>query len=83
MAVEEGFIDSDILDSNDPLHPLQFQDPVQQEKRVAVSQKSLDLINVHGPTGGNGIRFGGIDNFTHGLNRELYRNVAVEALRRS
>jgi hypothetical protein len=46
VAVEERFVDGDVLDGHDPLGALELDDAVDQQKRIAVGQKFHDLPNV-------------------------------------
>lgn len=45
MTSEERFVESDVLDTNDPLG-LYFHNPVHQQKGVAMRQNSLYLIDI-------------------------------------
>ena len=46
MAVEEFFVDGDVLDRGDGLPGLPVQHAVDQQQRVAVRQVFLDLVDV-------------------------------------
>ena len=52
MSGEEWLVDGYVLDPDHPLHPLQFQDSVQQKEWIAVPQKGLDPVDVHCAAGG-------------------------------
>ena len=48
MALEERFVNRDVLDSYDPLARRKINDPVDQQKWVAVRQNPLDFIDIQG-----------------------------------
>src|SRR5262245_9139771 len=46
MALEERFVDADILDSNDPLTGFVFDDSVDEQEWIPVGQDGFDLGNI-------------------------------------
>jgi hypothetical protein len=46
MAIEEFFIDGDILDRRDRLAAFPIQYAVNQQQRITVRQVGLDLVDV-------------------------------------
>ena len=56
MARKEWLIDSHILNGHNPLLALQLHHPINQQKRVAMRQNRLDLVDVHCAGGGCGGR---------------------------
>src|SRR5690606_24779496 len=47
VTLEEGLVDRDVLETDDALARLEFDDPVDQEHRVPVRQVLHDLLDVH------------------------------------
>src|SRR5581483_6098804 len=46
VPLKMRFVDGDILDTDDALQPLHFQNAVNHQKRIAVGQDLLDLCHV-------------------------------------
>ena len=46
MPGEEGFVERDVLDTNDAFVGFVFNYPVDHQKRIAVRQYRLDLCDV-------------------------------------
>ena len=47
MALEERFVDGNVLDGDDTLAGLQLDHAVDQEEGVAMRQQLLNLLHVH------------------------------------
>jgi hypothetical protein len=45
MSLEKGLVDGDILDRHNPVTFFTLQHPIHHQKRIAMGQESLNLIN--------------------------------------